>query len=541
VSGLINTSGGFNEMEIDVTLKNYRCFSDEKPPTIRLRPGFTAFIGTNNAGKSSLLKSFFEFRNLFEAARENSGWLSLALIGRPQAFSHQPTTFDQTEIFNNSNDRDLVLEITLPESPSDAAAPIRRIRRLALRVPRNTNTWTATIDFDEYRLKEGQVAVNNNGIYEGQQKVADLLPMYAAIKDLTDTLFIGPFRNAVNIGSNDKYFDIETGQAFIGKWKFLKSGNFKDQNEASYRLTEEMREIFGFRSLEISPSADERTIQFLVDGRSFKLTEIGAGMAQFLMVLANAATRNPSYILIDEPELNLHPALQSKFLTTLGAYAKQGVLFATHSIGLARASADYIYSVRKPQNENSSVHDLEATPSFAEFLGELGFSGYKEIGYRKILFVEGRTDIKTFQEFLRKLDKDHEFVVLPLGGGDLINANVEHELCEVKRLCDSVFAIIDSERKAQGEELCASRKGFVESCRKVGITHKVMDRRATEHYLSESAIRKVKGNNYRALTEFEDRKAVSPMWSKTENWRIAREMTRSELEATDIGKFISSI
>jgi energy-coupling factor transporter ATP-binding protein EcfA2 len=533
-------------LEIDVTLKNYRCFSDENPPTIHLRPGFTAFIGPNNAGKSSLLKFFYEFRQLFEVSTESAGLLPGALMGRPAGFNYQPTTFDQAEFFTNSNSRDLLIEVKLLNASTSSVSPeIPEIKKIVLRVLRNTNTWTADIDVDKYidesLLKAGQLAVNNQALYYGSRPLADLSRIFEALKELGDTLYIGPFRNAVNIGSLDKYFDIETGQAFIGKWKFLKSGNFKDQNEASFRLTEEMREIFGFRSLEISPSADDRTIQFLVDGRSFKLTEIGAGMAQFLMVLANAATRNPSYILIDEPELHLHPALQSKFLTTLGAYAKQGVLFATHSIGLARASADYIYSVRKARNENSSVHDLEATPSFAEFLGELGFSSYRELGYRKILFVEGRTDIKTFQEFLRKLDKDHEFVVLPLGGEDLINANVEHELCEIKRLCDSVFAIIDSERKAQDEELCASRKGFVESCRKVGIIHKVLDRRATEHYLSEPAIRKVKGNRYRGLTPFEDRKAVSPIWSKAENWKIAREMSRAEIEATDLGKFIASI
>jgi energy-coupling factor transporter ATP-binding protein EcfA2 len=259
------------------------------------------------------------------------------------------------------------------------------------------------------------------------------------------------------------------------------------------------------------------------------------------MVLANASTRNPSYILIDEPELNLHPTLQFKFLKTLGSYAKKAVIFATHSIGLARGSSDYIFSVRRGNHQNSTVHELEATPSFAEFLGELGFSSYRELGYRKILFVEGRTDIKTFQEFLRKLGKDNQFVVLPLGGDDLINANVEHELCEVKRLCDSVFAVIDSEKKAANEELSISRKGFMESCRKAAITCKVLDRKATEHYLSQAAIRTVKGDNYRSLTEFEDRKSVSPMWSKAENWRIAQEMTVEEIEATDLGKFLASI
>jgi AAA15 family ATPase/GTPase len=45
-------------MDIEITLKNYRCFSEANPARFRLRDGFTAFIGLNNAGKSTVLKFF---------------------------------------------------------------------------------------------------------------------------------------------------------------------------------------------------------------------------------------------------------------------------------------------------------------------------------------------------------------------------------------------------------------------------------------------------------------------------------------------------
>jgi AAA15 family ATPase/GTPase len=43
-------------MQIDLTVKNYRCFPDSEPLRIAIRPGFTAFVGVNNSGKSSALK-----------------------------------------------------------------------------------------------------------------------------------------------------------------------------------------------------------------------------------------------------------------------------------------------------------------------------------------------------------------------------------------------------------------------------------------------------------------------------------------------------
>lgn len=51
---------------VEVTLKNYRCFPEQHPARFVLGDGITAFIGTNHAGKSSLLKFFYEFRQLFE-------------------------------------------------------------------------------------------------------------------------------------------------------------------------------------------------------------------------------------------------------------------------------------------------------------------------------------------------------------------------------------------------------------------------------------------------------------------------------------------
>src|SRR6266700_8378531 len=140
---------------------------------------------------------------------------------------------------------------------------------------------------------------------------------------------------------------------------------------------------------EINASPDGQMLHLLINGKSYKISELGSGLTQFFLVLASAVIRSstPSYILIDEPEINLHPSLQLDFLTRLTAYANHGILFATHSVGLARASADHIYSVRRSPDGQSEITDYNSTPRLAELLGELSFSGYKELGFDKILLV----------------------------------------------------------------------------------------------------------------------------------------------------------
>lgn len=106
-------------------------------------------------------------------------------------------------------------------------------------------------------------------------------------------------------------------------------------------------DLFRYESLEINSDNKDETLIFTIEGKTYLLSELGSGIAQFLMVLGNAAMKKPDFILIDEPELNLHPSLQRDFLTALGLYANNGVIFSTHILGLAHCDADIVYSVQR--------------------------------------------------------------------------------------------------------------------------------------------------------------------------------------------------
>ena len=55
------------------------------------------------------------------------------------------------------------------------------------------------------------------------------------------------------------------------------------------------------------------------------------------------------------------------------------------------------------------------------------------------------------------------------------------------------------------------------------------------------AIQKVKGEKYRALDAYEPLKNAVPAWGKAENWKIARHMTKSDLDGTDLGAFLEKL
>jgi len=320
----------------------------------------------------------------------------------------------------------------------------------------------------------------------------------------------------------------------------MKTGPDKKENELIYDLTETLRNIFGFRSLDINSTADGKDLQLAIDRKSYLLSELGSGLAQFVVVLGTAAAKRPGIILIDEPEMNLHPALQVEFLSALATLSTKGVLFATHSLGLAKSTSQNILTVLR-EGGHTRLRPFEATSNLAEFLGEMSFLGHKEIGFDSVLLVEGITDALVVRQFLRKLKKDGRVLILPLGGSALINGNIGTELNEIQRISPKLNALIDSEKSSEGAALPRPRREFLKLCEELNIHCHILERRAIENYLSSRAIAEEKGAKYRALRPFELLKDVENGWAKSDSWRIARRMDASDLDRTDLGPFLHSL
>src|SRR5712692_279549 len=190
-------------MQIDVTLKNYRCFSDETPARFTIRKGFTGFVGVNNSGKSTLVRFLYEFRNLFATL---IGSLP-SIVARPSnrvAFSLPESVRDVNELFYNGNDRDL--EIKLEFTWDDQIVrPVRYPQTLALTLPRGTNTYGGRLELPSGWLEvpDGAgVGITGTQLMVGGKPHAELGPLMDLCPKLGQTLYFGPFRNAINVGTN---------------------------------------------------------------------------------------------------------------------------------------------------------------------------------------------------------------------------------------------------------------------------------------------------------------------------------------------------
>src|SRR5580698_923915 len=99
-------------MEIDLTIKNYRCFADSHPARLRLRPGTTSIVGRNNAGKSSLLKFFYELRHLFQLVAGDRNAFTAVLGAQARAFDLPAQVPDPNGLCCDLNGRDISIDLS---------------------------------------------------------------------------------------------------------------------------------------------------------------------------------------------------------------------------------------------------------------------------------------------------------------------------------------------------------------------------------------------------------------------------------------------
>lgn len=530
-------------MLIRLSLSHYRCFPTHPPAEFVIGDGVTAFIGENNAGKSAAMRVLHDLRPLFLAINSARGLSQL--IQQYASFDKGKEVRDHQEIkFNGNSQGTMTIKIGVDGWRGDARPNEHRRIRLVLTHIHNQG-WRASWEGAKlpYMIDDHEQFYNQS--LTGQN-LGDAAPLIGALRALAGAVYIPAGRHLSSGGTQS--FDAAIGDGLIEAWNGLQSGLQKDLNEASGIVEDSLDSLFGLSGLRIIPTAGkDQGVQFrIARNGQFRSDEMGTGLAQVFTALHVAVTKKPSLILIDEPELSLHPAVQLRFLAELQKFASVGVVFSTHSLGLAMNAAERIYAVKRHPGEPSTQHrpwsaitEFNHARELPSLLSVLSYPTYGDPAHRDVLLVEGPSDVIILQPLLEKLKIAGQVVLLHMGGGTTID-NLEHaknQLAGLKRLCPHVWCLIDSESAEVGK-LHPSRQAFLDLCKDQQIEAHATARRAIENYLSDAACKFHFGPAARALQPTE--KLSSEIgWMKREAWKAVHSMEPSDF--ADVHAFLSRI
>ena len=421
-----------------VNIKNYK--SMRASGDIVIGQEIYALIGQNNAGKSTVLdaiqclfpdtKRSVEYKDLYD--RKEDVVIEIEFCGVTQEYIELKMFSDLTEKY----DRELKEAIENNEGPDVIA---KKIKTYKDKIEKHIQ---ATIDkyeiVDETMILRLVVPVKGGCIGKKyiETRSSGVTISDADVKKILPVLKVIPaIRNPQNesVAGNNSYMkdliqmlddgiqtSIEVGSKRINYNELnaiLAEESSNRCKELSKKITGKYAETVGNEDFEISITSDVN----IAKGTSYttklidKVTNLESDMMncgtgyQSMVILSVLETyvelteKKTGYILIiEEPEVYLHPSLQRKMISTLIRLSKDNqVLFSTHSpISVSSLTKEQIGLVVKEKGE-AHVEKI----NIKKVISELGICPDDILMEQGVIMVEGKDDERIIKAILRKIDQ----------------------------------------------------------------------------------------------------------------------------------------
>lgn len=262
-------------------------------------------------------------------------------------------------------------------------------------------------------------------------------------------------------------------------------------------------------------------------------SECGLGLQQLVLLLYFAIAAPAEVVLVEEPEVHMHPDMQRKVLYLMREYSTKQFIMTTHSnVFLDETLIDRVYQT----SYDGTIHVDEAT-SKAQMLGELGYSIVDNLLADIVVLTEGPSDIPIIEEFLMKMGLYERFNIKfwPLGGDIMSRVDLS-----VFTQSYRVVALIDQDPKS-----AKARNRFKSECERHSIFVHQLSKRAIENYFTLDALRSVFSVQIpEHVTEIPadvDVEELLAMTIKKRSRNIARAMTLDDIAGTDLATFLDTI
>ena len=284
-----------------------------------------------------------------------------------------------------------------------------------------------------------QLITSNQAAKELDIKPISILPQIGLIKENEKRLSEITINDDMDTYLSSRHFRNE----------MLSNRNFFEEFR---RLSEETWPGLRIRSLEYNIALSE-FICLLIEDAKFpaEIGLMGSGIQMWLQIIwFICRSKGSETIILDEPDVYMHPDLQIKILNLVNSLFKQ-VIIATHSIEIiSNVSPRNIVTIDKKDRQMRYANQIDVVQDIINDIGSAYNLSLIKLGSaKKCVFVEGE-DVKILQQFFNILNPGTLYSLdaipsLPLGGFKRINeafgaAKLFHESSNGHFKC---YAILD--------------------------------------------------------------------------------------------------
>lgn len=293
--------------------------------------------------------------------------------------------------------------------------------------------------------------------------------------------------------------DIFTGQTLYERIKAMLLGDIEERNRIRKYERFLSEKLFDEREVVIIPKIGQDVLNVKIGEDERPIYELGDGIQSLIILTFPLFESKRGLFFIEEPETNMHPGMQRKFLEALHAHPQHQYFITTHSNHLLDLTIDFsdisIFTFEKRADRrlvevvttgNKNILDLIGARSSSVFLAN------------KSIWVEGVTDRLYLRKFMSlyiqendlpvpREDIDHIFI--EYGGNNITHwsfLDSTDPTINVDRISQNLMVVTDQDGSSKMDRKTALKK-------KLGKRYHLLEEREIENILSLGTLLDVVG------------------------------------------------
>ncbi len=280
-------------------------------------------------------------------------------------------------------------------------------------------------------------------------------------------------------------------------------------------LQDFMKFLLDDDSIQIDIPNDNSTINVRSGHSYVPIEALGSGIHEAFLLAAAVVLRQDHTILLEEPEVHLHPALQKKFMQFLLNRNSGQIFITTHSASIIDIEGVNVFHVQS-ESGHAKIRPIITERERHHSCSELGYRASELVQANFVVWVEGPSDRVYLNAWLSQsapeLQEGRHYSIMFYGGKLLSHLSMQHESVEefvrLLPICRSAAILIDSDRSKVRERLRDTKERVLTEVQENGGFSWVTCGREIENYYSvadrEKAISSIH-RNFARLCEKKDK------------------------------------